>query len=73
MNGDFQLTKFVSNNREISKTFSQSKISASCSSNGLDLEQISIKKALGLSWDPRIDILQIKNVQKTGKKGNIKS
>ena len=59
----FNLTKFVSNNSEIVKYTRQQSPTAKNLVN-LDLDETPIERALGVLWDPKQDVLQIKTVSK---------
>ena len=61
--GGFDLTKFVSNNLEIDKYTRQESPTAKNLVN-LDLDETPIERALGVLWDPKQDVLQIKTVSK---------
>ena len=54
--GGFHLTKFVSNDREILKPLPQSV--------NLDLEKISLERALGMLWNPHNDTIKVKAAMK---------
>ena len=61
--GEFNLTKFVSNNSEIDKYTRQQSPTAKNFVN-LDLDKTPIKRALGVLWDPKQDALKIRTVSK---------
>ena len=50
--GGFHLIKFVSNDREILKSLTQDDFSAKYQSVNLDLDKISLERALGILWNP---------------------
>ena len=56
--GGFRLTKWISNDQEILSALPSGELSPS--SINLDLEDTSIKRVLGILWNPRKDSLQIK-------------
>lgn len=56
--GGFRLTKWISNDQEILSALPSAELSPS--SINLDLEDTSIKRVLGILWNPRKDSLQIK-------------
>ena len=62
-NGGFHLTKFISNDREILKSLPQDDLSANCQSVNLDLEKISLERALGILWNPDNDTNKVKAVK----------
>ena len=63
--GGFHLTKFVSNDREISKSLSQNDLSANCQSVNLDLDKIPLERALGMLWNPDNDTIKVKAIIKS--------
>ena len=62
--GSFDLAKFISNSRDILKDISPGNLSPKIVN--LDLDELPIESALGVSWDPITDLLTtIKVVKKT--------
>ena len=59
------MTKFVSNDREILKSLPQDDLSANCQSVNLDLDKISLERALGILWDQNNDTVKVKAVIKS--------
>ena len=57
--GGFHFTKYVSNEREILKSFPQDNLSANCQSVILDLDKIPLERALGIN-----DTIKVKAVMK---------
>ena len=56
------MTKFVSNDREILKSLLQDDLSANCQS--VNLDKISLERALGILWNPYNDTIKVKAVMK---------
>ena len=54
----FHLTKWVSNDQQILKALPAQEVSSTLIN--LDFDDISIETALGISWNPGTDVLQIK-------------
>ena len=62
--GSFDLAKFISNSRDILNDISPGNLSPKIVN--LDLDELPIESALGVSWDPITDLLTtIKVVKKT--------
>ena len=60
--GGFDLAKFISNSRDILKEISPWNLSPKIVN--LDLDELPIERALGVSWDPNSDMLTFKVVNK---------
>ena len=60
--GSFDLAKFISNSRDILKEISPGNLSPKIVN--LDLDELPIERALGVSWDPNSDMLTFKVVNK---------
>ena len=60
--GGFDLAKFNSNSRDILKEISPGDLSPKIVN--LDLDELPIERALGVSWDPNSDMLTFKVVNK---------
>ena len=54
--GGFDLAKFISNSRDILEGISPGNLSQKIVN--LDLDELPIKRALGVSWDPNSDNFQ---------------
>ena len=70
--GGLHLTQFISNDREILKSLPQDDLSANCQSVYLDLDKISLERALGILRNPDNDTIKVKAVLKpfpTSKRG----
>ena len=63
--GELHLTKFVSNGREILKSFPHDDLSASHQSVNLDLDKITLERVLGILWNPDNGTIKIKAVIKS--------
>ena len=61
-NGEFRLTKWLSNNKNILKSVPSTERSPKIVD--LDLDNIPVERALGIIWDPQKDMLSIKGVTK---------
>ena len=64
----FRTTNWLSNSKNILKTFSP--VERSLNVANLDLTGIPIERALGIIWDPQGDILQIKTINNDRKLNN---
>ena len=60
--GGFDLAKLISNSRDILKGISPGNLSPKIVN--LDLDELPIERALGVSWDPNSDMLTFKVVNK---------
>ena len=60
--GGFRLTKWLSNSKHILKTLTPAERLPKVVN--VDLNDIPIKRALGIIWDPEEDILEIKTIKK---------
>ena len=60
--GGFDLAKFISNSRDILKEISPGNLSQKI--ENLDLDELPIERALGVSWDPNSNMLTFKVVNK---------
>ena len=58
--GGFDLAKFISNSRDILKEISPGNLSQKI--ENLDLDELPIERALGVSWDPNSNMLTFKVV-----------
>ena len=66
--GGFRTTNWLSNSKNILKTFPP--VERSLNVANLDLTGIPIERALGIIWDPQEDILQIKTINNDRKLNN---
>ena len=62
--GGFKLTKFISDSPKIFKELLLNGVSQEHSIVDIDLQNISIQRALGVLWDIENDLLKVKAVQK---------
>ena len=62
--GGFKLTKFISNSPKIFKELLLNGVYQEHSIVAIDLQNISIQRALGVLWDIENDLLKVKAVQK---------
>ena len=58
--GDFQLTKYARNSREVLEAISTERLSPQLHEVDLHKEELPMHKTLGLAWDPDSDQLRIK-------------